>query len=263
MRTTLNNNYDEQVCLLLILVSLPMQSNHIYYNFDKSLSRIDEILNTQDNSYEEVNTIPSRDKLTYTNGFYVNCTALFVDIRGSSSLPQKHRRPTLARIYRSYISEIIAIINGNQKCSEINVQGDCVWAIFDSTYKQNIDEVFVTAFSISSIIDVLNCKLKKRKIEQISIGIGIDYGRALMIKAGYSGSGLNEVVWMGDVVNSACKLCGYGNKSYVDKEIMISSSVYNNLNDENKSFLSWNSSRSCYHGNVVNSSMNNWVQNNC
>lgn len=240
-----------------------MQSNHIYYNFEKSLARIDEILNTQDNSYKELNTIPSRDKLTYTNGFYVNCTALFVDIRGSSSLPQQYRRPTLARIYRSYISEVIAIINGNAQCSEINVQGDCVWAIFNSPYQNNINEVFLTAFSISSIVDVLNCKLKKRKIDPISIGIGIDYGRALMIKAGYSGSGLNEVVWMGDVVNSASNLCSYGNKSYSDYEIMVSSVIFDNLNEHNQSLLSWNSSRSCYHGNVINSQMNTWVIENC
>ncbi len=240
-----------------------MKSNHINYNFDKSLARIDEILNTQDNSYEETNNIPSRDKLTYTNGFYFNCTALFVDIRGSSSLPQKYRRPTLARIYRSYISEVIAIINSNDQCSEINVQGDCVWAIFDTPYKNHIDMVFSTAYCISSIVDVLNCKLKKRKIDPISIGLGIDYGRALMIKAGYSGSGINEVVWMGDVVNCACKLCGYGNKSYSDNEIMVSSDIYSNLNNHNQSLLTWNLSRNCYHGNVVDSQINNWVKENC
>lgn len=38
------------------------------------------------------------------------------------------------------------------------------------------------------------------------VGIGLAYGRALMIKAGYKGSTINEVVWMGDVVNEASKL---------------------------------------------------------
>ena len=27
-----------------------------------------------------------------------------------------------------------------------------------------------------------------------------------MVKAGYSGSGINDVIWMGDVVNTACHL---------------------------------------------------------
>jgi class 3 adenylate cyclase len=241
-----------------------MKSNYISYDFEKSRARIDEILNTSDTSYEEVDEIPSRDKLTFTNGFYVNKTsALFVDVRGSSTLPSKYRRPTLARIYRSYISEVVAVINGNSDCAEINIVGDCVWGIFNSQYKPQIDNIFSTAAQVSSIIDVLNCKLKKKNIDPITIGIGIDFGRVLMIKAGYSGSGLNDVVWMGEVVNDASKLCSYGNKTNADKEIMVSSSFYSNLNEHNKKLLFWSKDRNCYHGDVINLSMNDWVTTNC
>ena len=55
------------------------------------------------------------------------------------------------------------------------------------------------------MVKILNYKLGKKGYSTISVGIGIDYGRALMVKAGYSGSGLNDVIWMGDVVNSAWK----------------------------------------------------------
>ncbi len=34
----------------------------------------------------------------------------------------------------------------------------------------------------------------------------MDYGRVLMIKAGFAGSGINDVVYMGDVVNRAAHL---------------------------------------------------------
>jgi class 3 adenylate cyclase len=237
-----------------------MESNYRSYNFETSKARIDGILNTGGNSYEELNSIPSRDKLTYTNGFYVNCTALFVDIRGSSQLPEQYRRPTLARIYRSYLSEVIAIINANSRCSEVNIQGDCVWGIFDTPNKSNVDAVFDTAARISSIVDVINLKLKKRKIDPIKIGVGMDYGRALMIKSGYNGSGLSEVVWMGDVVNTACNLCGYGNKEAYDRELMVSQVIYNNLSQHNQSLLEYNLYRQCFHGNVVNRKMNEWVE---
>jgi predicted DNA-binding ArsR family transcriptional regulator len=50
-----------------------LESNHIHYNWEKSLKRIDDILNASDSSYEEVKEIPQRDKLTFTNGFYVKC----------------------------------------------------------------------------------------------------------------------------------------------------------------------------------------------
>jgi class 3 adenylate cyclase len=241
-----------------------MKSSHISYEFEKSRVRIDEILNTSDTSYEEVDEIPSRDILTFTNGYYINKTsALFVDIRNSSSLPTNYKRPVLARIYRSYISEVVAIINGNSNCAEINIVGDCVWGIFNSQYKYQIDSIFNTAAQVSSIIDVLNCKMKKRNIDPITIGIGIDFGRVLMIKAGYSGSGLNDVVWMGEVVNGASKLCSYGNKTINDYELMVANDFYSNLNEENKKLLTWNINKNCYHCNIINSNMNSWVETNC
>ena len=49
-----------------------MKSNYKIYDFEKSRERIDDILNTADKSFEEVDKIPSRDKLTFNNGFYVN-----------------------------------------------------------------------------------------------------------------------------------------------------------------------------------------------
>ncbi|MDP3314140.1 hypothetical protein [Lutibacter sp.] len=241
-----------------------MKSNFINYDFEKSRERIDNILKTEDKSFEEVDKIPSRDKLTFNNGFYVNKTsALFVDIRESSKLPSKYQRPVLARIYRSYISEVVAVINGNNWCSEININGDCVWGVFDAQYKPQLDSVFSTAAEVSSVIDTLNCKYKKKGIDPLEIGIGLAFGRVLMIKAGYNGSGLNDVVWMGEVVNESSNLCGYGNKTWNDREVMVSSDFQCNLNDHNKGLLEWNSNRSCYHGNIINTGMNDWIDKNC
>lgn len=239
-----------------------MKSNFISYDYKKSKVRIDEILDANDTSYKEVDKIPSRDDLTFNNGFYVNKTAaLFIDIRGSSKMPSNHTRPILAKIYRSYISECVAVINGNSDCAEVNIHGDCVWGIFDAQYKTQVDGVFATAAMLSSLIITLNCKYKKKNIDPISVGIGMDFGRVLMIKAGYSGSGLNDVVWMGEVVNDARKLCAYGNRTYSDKETMVSENFYLNLKDENKRLLNLNFSRNCYHGHIINVEMNNSLVN--
>jgi class 3 adenylate cyclase len=241
-----------------------MKSNYKAYDFEKSRERIDDILKTADKSFEEVDKIPSRDKLTFNNGFYVNKTsALFVDIRESSKLPSKYKRPVLARIYRSYISEVVAVINGDINCAEININGDCVWGVFDAQYQNQINSVFSTAAEVSSVIDTLNCKYEKKGIEPLTVGIGLAFGRVLMIKAGYNGSGLNDVVWMGEVVNESSNLCAYGNKGWGDKEIMVSSVFRNNLNDHNKALLEWNQNRSCYNGNVISTEMNNWIDENC
>lgn len=154
-------------------------------------------------------------------------------------------------------------MNGNINCSEINIQGDSVWGIFDTPLKSDIDYTFGTAAQISSVIDTLNCKYKKKSIDPITVGIGMDYGRALMIKAGYIGSGINDVVWMGEVVNYASKLCSYGNKEWGDKEVMVSNVIQNNLNEHNQKLLEKNYNRNCYHGYVVNTEMDEWIKQNC
>ncbi len=236
-----------------------MKAKYASYNYLDSQDRIKEILNSSDNNYEKKDSIPDRDKLTFTNGFYVNCSAMFVDMRKSKDLTDKYRRPTLARIYRSYISELVAVLRGHSKVVEVNIEGDCVWGIFDTPTQGDINELFSTAFQASSMIDILNWRFEKKGYDPIEIGIGLDWGRALMLKAGYKGSGINDVVWMGEVVNRAAALCNHGNRTYSDREIMVSEVFRNNLNKDNQSLLQFNSGRDCYHGNVVSTEMNNWL----
>lgn len=233
------------------------------YKLEDSVARIDEIIAASVSSYEERNSIPPREDLSFTNGFYVNCSALLVDIRKSSELTDFHKNRVLAKLYRAYISEVVAMMNGNPNCAEIDVVGDCVSGVFDTPKKLDVDNAFVTASSISSLIDIMNYKFKKNNMTEITVGIGLAYGRALIIKAGYKGSNINEVVWIGNVVNEASKLASYGNRESYDEEIMVSSVIYDNLNDHNKGLLKKNSVRDCYHGNVIHIGMNKWLNDNC
>lgn len=239
-----------------------MEAVYSYYDFTKSVERIDEILNSSDSNYQDKKNIPSKDNLTFTNGFYVDVTVLCVDIRGSKELANKHTRPVLAKVYRAYISEVIAVIKGHSKVSQIYIEGDGIWAVFETPSRSDIDEVFSIASSIASLVDIYNFKLNKKKYSELTIGIGIDHGSALLIKAGYKGSTINDVVWLGKTVGQASQLCSFGNKAYNDKEIMVSDVLYSNLNEHNQSLLQKNHSRDCYHGNVINTKMQEWIEKN-
>lgn len=230
------------------------------FNLESSLKRIDAILNADNKQFEEANSIPSREKLTYTNGFYVDCAALFVDIRESSTMTDEHKRPVLAKVYRSFISEIVALFNENNITKEVNIHGDCVWCVCDTPYKSDIDELFSMTARACSMVDILNYKLKKKGYTTYSVGVGIDYGRALMIKAGCEGSGINDVIWMGDVVNQACHLCNDANSGYFDKRVFLSNVIYNNLNEDNQKLCSKDVGRDIYQANIVNITMNNWLK---
>ncbi|WP_128817863.1 adenylate/guanylate cyclase domain-containing protein [Streptomyces sp. S063] len=240
-----------------------MDSNFRPYDYEASFKRLKDILNQADVNYEKTDSLPDREKLTYSNGFYAYCSALFIDIRGSSKLPSKYRRPTLARLYRAYVSEVVAILNSDPYCREVNIVGDGAWAVYNTPRRPDIDDVFAISYALNSMIKVLNYQLVKKDLDPIEVGIGMSYGRALMIKAGYSGSGISDVVYMGDVVNQAAKLAAHGNQGYFDKAIMVSEVFHQNLSDENKELLTWNANRNCWHGDVIRKDMEAWYQENC
>ncbi len=240
-----------------------MKTDHAEYNVKDSVDRINQILSAQDSSYEERDQIPSRNELTYINGFYVKCCVLCVDIRKSPELTDSQTNIAHVKLYRASISEVMAVMNGNPKCAEINIVGDCVKGVFNTPYQEDVDEVFSTGAKISTLVDIINYKFKKNNINEIKIGIGVSYGKALAVKAGYKGSSVGEVVWMGNAVNEASKLAAFGNKEVTDKESMFSEITYYNLNEKNREILSFNSARNCYHGDVVNSYMKMWYKQHC
>lgn len=238
-----------------------MDGNYKPYNYLDSSKRITEILNQPAGTFQEVDGLPDRDKLTFTNGFYGTCSALFIDIRGSSILTEKYKRPTLAKIYRAFISEMVALLNSDLLVREVNIVGDCVWAVYNTPLKANIDNVFAVAYQANTLKKLLNHHFGKKGIDPISIGIGADWGRALMIKAGYSGSGINEVIYMGDVVNRAAHLAHEAGRG-LRPAIYVGSDFQGNLNDANRGLLTHQYVQglgSVYTGDVVRTDMYDWV----
>lgn len=235
------------------------------YKVEDSASRMDDILDASDNDYSDnENNIPSRDKLTFKNGYYVDVTSIFIDIVDSSKLTDGHKRPTLAKVYRCFLSECVAIMNSYTICKEININGDCVWGVFETPNISDVDKVTDVAAKLNSMIRILNYKLGKKNYEKINVGIGIDDGLALMVKAGYSGSGLNDVIWMGDVVNSACHLANKAGRG-LRKTILVSSKVYENVLENTQKLLSKCTidGKIYYEGNFIWKEMENWYHENC
>ena len=261
-------NHSKYSVNYFIVSTLNMEvKKNIIYDFENSRQRIDDMLNTS-GEYEYTDEIPSRESMTYENGYYVKCYALFVDIRDSSKLPETHRKPVLAKIYRSYISELTAIMQSYDTCKEVNIVGDCVNGIFTCHSKDDVLYPFSAAYTINGIIQVLNKKLEAKGYNTIKIGIGIAKGDALMVQAGYKGSGLNDVIWMGNVVNSACHLCGSANKNG-NSIINISAEVYDELegklgynNVPYQEMLSRPFGENYYTGNVIAHYIEEWLESN-
>lgn len=243
-----------------------MKGNYKPFDHLASVARLERILALPQGNFEEVDSLPSRDSLTFKNGYYANkCTAVFVDIRASSSLPDIYRRPALAKLYRAYISETVAVLNGCLKVLEVNIVGDCVWAIYNTPYRSDVDDVFEAIAKVNSLMKVLNYKLKQAGYETpVKAGTGASWGRALMIKAGLDGSGINDVVYMGDVVNHAAKLASEGSNGWNAPPILLSNDFVGNLSNETaKGYCQKDWASDAYTADVVNLDMNDWYLENC
>lgn len=185
---------------------------------------------------------------------------MFIDICDSSELTKFQKRPVLAKIYRSFVSEMVALLNSPASCREVSINGDCVWSVYDTPSQNDINAIFDLSAMACSLVDILNYKLSKKNYKTYDVGIGLDYGRALMIQAGYSGSKINDVLWMGDVVNSACHLCSSANQTSLDKRVFLTKNIYVNLSDNNQKLCTWNGVQGVYQAGIINIPMNNWLQ---
>jgi class 3 adenylate cyclase len=240
-----------------------MKSTGSSYDYVRSFERLTEILDSSETGYREREDLPSRDELTFANGFYVRTVALFVDIRKSSLLTSRYGFPKLAKLYRAFISEVVAVLDGHADCEEINIVGDGVWGVFDARHKSQVDDALDAAAQISTLIEALNDRLISRGYERLYVGIGLEWGRALMVKSGYFGSGINEVVYMGDVVNAAAKLCSHGDEELIlgvrRPRVMAGSGFVSNLErDRYRDFFTYNASLGCYEAGVNFGDMEAW-----
>ena len=143
----------------------------------------------------------------------------------------------------------------------MNIVGDCVWAVYNTPLRSHIDDVFSIGAKANSLARLLNHHLARKDLDPLRMGIGMEWGRALMIKAGYNGSGINEVIYMGDVVNAAAHLAHESGRAWRDP-MYVGGGFQGNLNEENKAFLSPQYVQglgTVHTGNVINTSMDDYI----
>lgn len=156
-------------------------------------------------------------ELTYESGIAkkgkkIETCVLFVDIRNSVALTEKHHSQTMGRIYTAFTKAVLKIArhhNGHTR----NIIGDRVMIVFPSKdcYTNAID----CAISINHISQyIIN---KHFKAVDFQCGIGIDFGELRVIKVGIQRNGTENgenkgLVWVGYPANIASRLTDVANK---------------------------------------------------
>lgn len=239
------------------------------YDYKSGKQRVQDILSNPMNVVES-SKLPSTDNLTFDNAYHSWISSIFVDIRNSTAMFSDSRdREETSRAVRAFTSEIIEILRGDDLERELGIRGDCVYAIYTTPKKSDINDLFTKACWVNTYMKMLNKLLAQNGMEQIKAGIGLATGNDHVIKAGRKNTGINATVWVGEAVTKASKLSSYGDKNGIGR-IVCSSLFYSNMIDclkndcPDKNPESWFHSDSSLpfgakYSDVIMSDMNDWI----
>ena len=239
------------------------------YDYKAGKQRLEEIL---DNDMEvvEQDKLPNDDDFTFTNGYYSWVSAIFVDMRDSTELCADEDKEKLAKVFRSFSSEIIEILRDDDNLREIGIRGDCVYAVYTSPLKTDIYECADKCFYVNTFMKMLNKLLKQHSLPEIKVGIGLSSAQELVVKAGRKGVGINSKIWIGKAVTRACHYANYGNKDG-NPAIVFGSCSYNNMidqlikNDPDKNPKGWftyhkdEGEGDYYTADIIKTEFDNWI----
>lgn len=233
------------------------------YDYKLGKDRVENILDNM-MIIEDKEKVPSDDNFTFENGYRSYVTAIFVDIRDSTTLFTKKTENT-AKLIRSFTSEIIEILRDDDNLRSIGIRGDCVFAIYTTPYQIDIYECADKTFYINTFIKMLNKLLEERGYSKLKAGIGMATDKELVIKAGRKGVSINDKVWIGEAVTVASKLSSYGDKNGKNR-IFYSEISYNNFIDElekrnsrAKEWFQYEYLIGAYSANIIKTDFNNWI----
>ncbi len=247
------------------------------FDYRKSKTNVINILTSK--TEIEKKPIPKNDsEFTYENGIKSWVGALFVDIVDSSTLFKNQKDEIIARIMRSFSSEIIDILKGCDKIRQIGLRGDCVFAIYSAEYKSDLVDIFRLAYQINTFLKMFNKLLNNNQFPAVYAGIGLGVSEDLVIKAGKKGAGYNDLIFIGNAVVDASNLSSLANRLSIGS-IAMNTTFYDNvieeLTKENVDYKIWikpkytssygnfgySGAIEYYHCDIVQKSFDAWIDN--
>jgi len=135
---------------------------------------------------------------------------LFSDIRGFTRLSERLEPEQLVDIVNVYLSLQSKFIEENSGVID-KFAGDQIMAIFQE--KESSDQAVKSAIAIQKAIIEVNKKRRSDNQEYLTVGIGINFGTAMLGSMGASSR--MDYTAIGDVVNLASKLCNFAHSGHI------------------------------------------------
>jgi len=167
-------------------------------------------------SIDKVSTVPdvTDSKLTFGNkAVKLDATVLYIDMRGSTKVLEKHHKYTVAKIQKAYLHIVTAIVNNNLGDVR-SFNGDGILAFFGGANTIMLNWAVLAAMQITWML-TNQCNTYFDKYHSVDFGIGIDYGELLVTKVGIGRDhNNNDLSWIGMPVNTAVRLGDSANSPF-------------------------------------------------
>ncbi|OPC51645.1 hypothetical protein BAY06_04805 [Elizabethkingia anophelis] len=180
-----------------------------------------DVIDITQTGFEYINTnlVPNRgdNQLTFGRGVtkrgkILRSCVLYVDIRNSVALTEKHHTQTMGRIYSAFTKAVLKAAKHHFGHIR-NIIGDRVMIVFPSK------NCFVNAVHCAITINHISKNIINKQFKEVDFkcGIGIDYGDLKVIKVGLQrrnneGTENRSLVWVGYPANIASRLTDAANK---------------------------------------------------
>jgi len=240
------------------------------YDYIEGKKRAQNILDNNAD-IKESTTIPKDDSnFTYDNGVRSWIGSIFIDIIGSTEIIKKQNDIVVAKILRSFTSEVIAVLNTSDNVRQIGVRGDCVYGIYSTPYQPDIYDLFNLSAMLCTLVDMLNKLYFKKTYPTIKVGIGVAVGKDLIIKAGQKGTRINDRIWIGDAVVDACNIANKSGRNG-KQNVGFSSLAYDNFIEQLekvhegtnvKNWFSYDMYSGIYYASLRVKEFEDWIDNN-
>ena len=203
---TMNILVDVSWPILILLITW----SHLTFNNFAIQSRLRQQIKKQFEHYLAPDMVAKLQKdpgLLKLGGETRTMTFMFSDIRGFTPISEKYKgNPAgLTRLINRFLTRMTDIIISNGGTID-KFMGDCIMAFWNAPLdmKDHANRAVKSAVEMQKELKKLNRELKKEKLPQINIGIGINTGEALVGNMGSEQRFDYSVI--GDDVNLASRL---------------------------------------------------------
>lgn len=236
-----------------------MLPNKKAFNIETSLNRINEILSPS-RSIIAVDSSYDIEKLDYYDILEADLIYISILLRTETKMIPE---AVLLKQYKTCLSELIPLLAEKNSLVDVDVmQFLNVMGIYSYKKDESLDGIIDIVAKLNSMCEVLNLQFDKHNMTRMTPGIGVTIAKTHILRMTEAKPKTEEIHRVSDGIRDSLEYSRIANTGLVKNPIIVSSSIWERLTEKYKQFFSYNETAGYYYASLINTSINNWLNEN-